>query len=266
MCVLSNLRRQAGRLLPPHPMTRRCSLSAAFLLLSCLLIQAATAAVSLQGTRIVHDASKGRDVSVAINNRGDRPALVQAWLDDGDSQARPEDVRLPFVLTPAAPRTLKPHQGQAYRITYAPRPTGTPLPADRESVFYFNLLDIPPEPTDAAGSNLLQFAVRTRIKLFHRPSGLVGNPRDAAAALRWTNRQAATLQVDNPTAFHVTLARVTTPSGHELTPGMVPPHGTLSIALEPGLPPPSALTFHWLDDYGVQRQAQATILSPAVSD
>lgn len=266
MRVPSSLRRQAG--LPPsaHPTPRLSPFTTAFLLLSCILVQPATAAVSLQGTRIVHDAAKGRDASVAVTNRGDRPALVQAWLDDGNSQARPENVRTPFVLTPAAPRAVKPHQGQAYRITYAPRPTDTPLPADRESVFYFNLLDIPPAPADTAGSNLLQFAVRTRIKLFHRPAGLVGRPHEAAAALHWANGPAATVQVHNPTAFHVTLAHITTPAGQELKAEMIPPQGTLSIALPPGLLPPSALTFHWLDDFGVQRQAQAIVQPPSVSN
>ncbi|HCV96271.1 MAG TPA: molecular chaperone, partial [Stenotrophomonas sp.] len=42
----------------------------------------------------------------------------------------PENVRTPFRLTPAEPRLLQAHQGQAYRITYAPRPSEAALPND----------------------------------------------------------------------------------------------------------------------------------------
>ncbi|MER2022306.1 MAG: fimbria/pilus periplasmic chaperone [Stenotrophomonas sp.] len=221
----------------------------------------ASAAVTLQGTRIVHDAGKGRDVAVKATNSGDRPAMTQVWIDDGDSQARPETVRPPFRLTPAEPRLLQAHQGQAYRITYAPRPSEAPLPTDRESVFYFNLLDIPPKPTDAAGKNLLQFAVRTRVKLFHRPAGLPGNARDAAAALVWTGAGNA-LQVTNPTAYHVTLSTLTLADGRKVEVDMIAPGQQVRYALPAGAPMPAKVTFQWLDDYGTPRDQQATVSTP----
>ncbi|MFH7439356.1 fimbria/pilus periplasmic chaperone, partial [Pseudomonas syringae pv. tagetis] len=85
-------------------------------LLSVSAALPASAAVTLQGTRIVHDASKGRDVTVRASNVGELPAMTQVWIDDGDSQSRPENVRTPFRLTPAEPRLLQPKQGQAYRV------------------------------------------------------------------------------------------------------------------------------------------------------
>lgn len=231
-----------------------------YLLLAAMLSPPASApaAVTLQGTRIVHDASKGRDVTVRANNTGDEKALAQVWIDTGDDRARPEDVRVPFHLTPAAPRLLQPHQGQAYRITYAPRPSDPALPGDRESVFYFNLLDIPPKPTDATEKNLLQFAVRTRIKLFFRPEGLTGEAADAAAALQWSAAHDAVV-LHNPTPYHVTLRRVATLDGEELATDMVPPFGTLRMPLPSRVPVPSRVTYSWLDDYGASRDATATV-------
>lgn len=44
------------------------------------------------------------------------------------------------------------------------------LAQDKESLYYFNLREIPPK-TDKA--NTLQIALQTRIKLFYRPAGLV---------------------------------------------------------------------------------------------
>ncbi|AWH52257.1 molecular chaperone [Stenotrophomonas sp. ESTM1D_MKCIP4_1] len=218
----------------------------------------AHAAVTLQGTRIVHDAGKGRDVTVQASNRGEQAAMVQVWIDNGDSAARPEHVRTPFRLTPAEPRLLQAHQGQAFRITYAPRPGEAPLPADRESVFYFNLLDIPPKPRDAADKNLLQFAVRTRVKLFHRPAGLPGSARDAAGQLQWRAR-AGSLQVSNPSAYHVTLSTLSLPDGSKVDVDMIAPGAQVNLPLPAGTALPATLKFQWLDDYGSPRDADATV-------
>lgn len=235
-----------------------CARTWMYALLAVSMALPAAAAVTLQGTRIVHDASKGRDVTVKASNVGELPAMTQVWIDDGNSQARPENVRTPFRLTPAEPRLLQPAQGQAYRVTYAPRPSEAPLPTDRESVFYFNLLDIPPKPRDAGDRNLLQFAVRTRVKLFHRPLGLPGNARDAAAALQWSADGDA-LQVRNPSAYHVSLSTLTLADARSVEVDMIAPGAQVRYALPEGAAMPTSVTFTWLDDYGTPRDAEARI-------
>lgn len=231
-------------------------------LLSVLACQTAAAAVVLEGTRIIHEAGKGRDVTLKSVNSGERAALTQAWIDMGDSHMRPEDVRTPFRITPSVPRLLQSQEGQAWRITYAPRPSDPALPQDRESLFYFNLLDIPPKPTDAQGGNLLQFAVRSRIKLFHRPAGLRGNAADAPAQLVWQRGDRA-LEVLNPTAYHVTLSSVTVADGVSLDIDMVAPSGRLAVPLPQGQPVPATVIFTWLDDYGALRETRATVQAPS---
>ena len=227
-------------------------------LLAMAVALPATAAVTLQGTRIVHDAGKGRDTTVRASNVGELPAMTQVWIDDGNAQARPEDVRTPFRLTPAEPRLLQSKQGQAYRITYAPRPSEALLPTDRESVFYFNLLDIPPKPANAADKNLLQFAVRTRVKLFHRPAGLPGSARDAASLLHWRG-DAQALHVHNPSAYHVTLSTLTLADGQRVDVDMIAPGQSARFALPQGAAIPATVTFTWLDDYGAPREQQASV-------
>lgn len=230
-----------------------------FALAAVLAAPVANAAVTLQGTRIVHDASKGRDVTVRASNTGDQPAMTQVWIDAGDSHARPEQVRTPFRLTPAEPRLMQPQQGQAYRITYAPRPTEPALPTDRESVLYFNLLDIPPKPSDSNGRNLLQFAVRTRVKLFYRPPGLAGQARDAAAALVWRAAPGDVLEVHNPSAYHVTLSRLTLPDGGQVEVDMLAPGERQQLPLPAGSTAPASVSFQWLDDYGTPRDHTAQV-------
>lgn len=215
----------------------------------------ASAAVTLQGTRVVYDGSKGA-TTVNANNRGERVALVQVWLDDGDASAKAGSQKLPFVLTPTTRRIDAGH-AQAFRLTYAPMAAAA-LPGDRESLLYFNLLDIPPKPENSEGKNMLQFAVRTRVKLFYRPAGLPGQARDAAAALEW-RAERGTLQVHNPSAYHVTLAKLTLPDGKTIDVDMVKPGERISLPLPAGAVEPTALTFQWLDDYGTARDIEARV-------
>lgn len=108
-----------------------------------------------------------KSINVQLQNGDNSPSLVQAWLDTGDASGSPGSVRVPFVITPPVSR-IEPGTGQTLRIMY----TGEPLPRDRESVFYLNVLDIPPRPefggkkADVGNVNYLQLAVRSRIKLF----------------------------------------------------------------------------------------------------
>lgn len=93
-----------------------------YALLAMAVALPASAAVTLQGTRIVHDASKGRDVTVKASNVGELPAMTQVWIDDGDSQSRPENVRTPFRLTPdpAPPVATQAGPGVSRHLRTAP--------------------------------------------------------------------------------------------------------------------------------------------------
>ncbi len=70
-----------------------------------------------------------------------RPSLTQVWVDDGRVQNQPEKDAAPFIVLPPIVR-IEPGKGQSWRLVF----NGSRLPQDRESLFWFNLLDIPPEP------------------------------------------------------------------------------------------------------------------------
>jgi chaperone protein EcpD len=135
----------------------------ALLALLALVAFSAHASVIIVGTRVIYNGGS-RDVSVRLLNRGERPALIQAWIDRGDAASTPDTVRVPFSLSPTLAR-IDPDRGQVLRLTY----TGEPLPDDKESVFWLNMLEVPPKPADASNANYLQFALRTRIKILFRP-------------------------------------------------------------------------------------------------
>jgi len=178
----------------------RTLLTAAFSLALC---QTALAGVVINGTRVIYP-GQAREVTVQVDNVGDSPSLVQAWIDSGDANQTADSSDAPFVLTPPISR-VEPGRSQALRVMF----TGAKLPTDRETVFWFNVLDVPPSParTGDADQNMLQVAFRSRLKLFYRPQGLPGTANEAPALLRWS-RSGDRLRVENPSAYHVTLAEV----------------------------------------------------------
>lgn len=110
-----------------------------------------------------------------------------------------------FIITPPVTR-IEGDQGQTLRITY----TGTQaLPEDRESLYYFNLLDIPPKPSKKElkdNPNYLQFSVRSRLKMFYRPSGLPYPPAEAYKKVTW-QAKGGKLWADNPTPYYLTFTQ-----------------------------------------------------------
>lgn len=103
----------------------------------CLASTLSQAAIVITGTRVVYPESS-REVNVRLTNVEQSPVLVQAWIDDGNAGASPDEIKVPFVLMPPVFR-VEPKKGQTLRVMY----TGDDLPKDRESVYWLNVLEIP---------------------------------------------------------------------------------------------------------------------------
>lgn len=69
----------------------------AFLLAS--MVTPAWGGVYIYGTRVIYPEQK-KEITVQLMNEGNRSALVQSWIDDGDTSQPPEKIHVPFVLTP----------------------------------------------------------------------------------------------------------------------------------------------------------------------
>ncbi|HBU6166045.1 TPA: fimbria/pilus periplasmic chaperone [Citrobacter freundii] len=130
------------------------------------IIMPAHAGIVIYGTRVIYPAEK-KEVLVQLMNQGNRSSLVQSWIDDGDSSLVPEKINVPFMLTPPVAKVAG-DSGQQLKIKKMPNS----LPGNKESLFFLNVLDIPPNNPDSAGKNVLKFAMQNRIKLFYRPKGV----------------------------------------------------------------------------------------------
>ena len=160
-----------------------------------LCVGTAHAGLIAQGTRVVFPASE-REVTLRVSNTSGTPVLAQAWIDDGRQDVPPEELQVPFSVTPAVTR-VEPNGGAVLRIAYLK----APLPTDRESLFWLNILEVPPRDEDE--NNALQFSFRSRFKLFFRPSQLK-SVDSAAGKLQWKFLESGgagkktVVQVNNP--------------------------------------------------------------------
>nr|WP_314561610.1 molecular chaperone [uncultured Pseudomonas sp.] len=223
-----------------------------------LLGAAAHAGVIINNTRIIYPQSD-KEVTVRLESKNQAPVLVQVWLDSGDEHSSPDRAEAPFIATPPIFR-MEPGKQQVVRLAY----TGETLATEQESLFWFNLLEVPAHSREA---NQLQLAFRSRIKLFLRPPNLPYGVDAAPGKLQWRREstpRGQVLDVYNPTPYHVTFEQVEvleSQQRHARKPAassagnMVAPGGRMRFEL-PSLknPPGSAATveFQTLDDYGVR--------------
>lgn len=232
------------------------------LLAAGLFALPAHAGVVISSTRVIYPATTP-EVTVQVLNRDATPALLQVWLDDGDAEADPGAVQVPFVISPAMVR-LEAEQGQALRLMY----TGEPLPTDRESLYWLNVQQIPARVDSK--QNLLQMAVRTRIKVMFRPPALAGSAAEAPAQVSWTRVRDGErwyIEGHNPTAFFVNLGQVNLVAGGrvlEAGAGHVPPFGQARFAVQggPGIAAQAQVSFIALDDHGAGRPGQTALTVP----
>lgn len=216
----------------------------------------ACADIVISGTRVIYPQSS-KDVTVKMENRGTKPLLVQSWLDDGRDTVNPQELKLPFIVTPPVSR-IDPSKGQTVRITW----TQQPLAQDRESLFLFNVLEVPPKAKDGDSQNVLQLAFRTRIKMFFRPDGLPGDPAIAAGNLKWS-QQGTALIANNSSPYYVSMAKATiTVNGKkiEVDSHTIPPlsNETIPVKNAPALRG-GKIEYTAINDFGGTEKHQAAI-------
>ena len=230
-----------------------------------LFAPAADANVVISNTRVVFPAQQG-EVTVRLTNDNPHPALVEAWIDNGDEHSTPDKVNTPFLITPPLFR-MEAHRDQSLRIIS----TASNLPADRESLFWLNVLEIPPKPTslETQGKNLLQFAFRSRLKLFYRPANLKGDPTTAPGKITWkavADGKSFALAIQNPTAYHITIVKLAVSMGGKQfstdKAGMVDPFGNLRMPIE-GLakapPAGTVVDYSIINDFGAAESLKGSI-------
>ncbi len=161
----------------------------------------AHADIVIYGTRVIYPAEK-KEIVVQLMNQSSRPSLVQSWIDDGDTSLPPEKINVPFLLSPPVVR-VKGNSGQQIKI----KKMANALPDNKESIFYFNVLDIPPNAKDQDGKNTLKFAMQNRLKMLFRPKGVEAVTQNSIKKLTFSCNSRG-LNLQNATANWITVPKI----------------------------------------------------------
>lgn len=224
--------------------------AAATLLVTTMVAQSAHAAIALDRTRVIFDGSHTSQSLNISNQNKTLPYLAQAWVED----AQGHKIESPLTALPPLQRV---EPGAKSQVKLQLTGSATPLPADRESLFYFNLREIPPKSNKP---NTLQLALQTRVKLFYRPTALFVAPNDANIPQKklTLTRAGSHWRLNNPTGYYVTVIQAAAgPNDTNSIPGfkvvMVPPKDSVVLGGST-----EALGIHpvltWINDYGGRPQ------------
>lgn len=212
-------------------------------------VQPGYAALTVDRSRLIYNEGE-KSISVNVTNRNTHdPYLAQGWMEDESEKKLTE----PLMVLPPVQR-VEPDGKTMVRIQALP--VISKLPKDRESVFWFNLREIPPKSTKP---NTLTLAMQTRLKVFYRPQSLKVDPMaDTVPGLDTLtlSRDGDKYVVHNPTSYHVSFVEARASlkgKGLEgFEPVMVEPKGKAGIPVKAStLGSTPVLMF--VNDYGSQR-------------
>ncbi|NCH87177.1 molecular chaperone [Cronobacter dublinensis] len=200
--------------------------AAALALTGVMATQQAFAAIALDRTRVVYNGEE-KSISLNVSNENKNlPYLAQAWIED----AQGNKVSSPLTVLPPVQRV---EPGAKSQVKVQASAAAATLPQDKETLFYFNLREIPPRSNKP---NTLQIALQTRIKLFYRPAAIALDKTQAAEG-DWVEKVTLTRESDkfvlnNPTPYFLTIVEGAPsvkgkPVGFE--PVMVSPKGSATI-------------------------------------
>lgn len=225
-------------------------LSLALLAITGLSTTYADAAVTLDRTRVIFPGNSNT-LSLKISNPSkELPYLAQAWLEDENGKK----INSPFTVLPPIQR-LEPEAVSMLQVRSLP--AASQLPQDRESLFYFNVREVPPK---SEKDNVLQLALQTKVKFFYRPKALV--VASDATKVSWQEQltlhpERGGYRLDNPTPYYVTVVDVATASKVQPLSSfesvMLAPKSSSKLNLG-GQTLGSTPVFTYIDDYGGRRQ------------
>ncbi|EML5381014.1 MULTISPECIES: fimbria/pilus periplasmic chaperone [Enterobacter] len=206
-------------------------------------VNSAGAAVALDRTRVIVDGGAAATTLNIRNDSKDTPYLAQGWIEDDAGKK----VQSPLLVVPPLQRMEPDSRGQ---LKVQSLPAVSSLPQDRESLYYFNLREVPPKSDKP---NTMQLALQTRVKLFYRPQGLAIDHNAPPPQLKLTLKKSGDGYVAvNPTPYYITLVGAGKSNDHNIDgfePVMLAPKSEqplkLSVARVGNAP---VLTY--INDYG----------------
>lgn len=214
----------------------------------------AFSSVTMLGSRIIYPGS-AKNVDVQLKNNDDFPYVIQAWFDEGDINARPDAAsNIPFVIVPPVFR-IQPKTGHIIRVVHNDNKN---LPQDRESVYWFNVLQIPPaNVADGGQQNKMLVTLRTRVKLFYRPSA-ISTPKNIFKGLTvkpvWNEQKGMGVEVNNSQPWFASLTQINARINGQ------------QHSLEADMVAPFSQQTYWFSDWKTRHRGQGKVSLMLIND
>ncbi|ORM88150.1 fimbrial assembly protein [Pantoea cypripedii] len=227
---------------------RNCKLSSVFskamILIMTMVTFNASAVVNVDKTRVIFNATANMQ-SINLVNSSESPTIVQVWTDDGDINASPDQSRTPVI---ALPPVMKMFPGELRSLRLMLTSRGA-IPADRESLYWLNIYQIPSLKSDLNKvEKKVVLPLRIRLKVFIRPEGLNAPQIADPAKIQFLTKDRE-LVVKNPTPWYMSI-NVSVGSHEMLKNLLIEPKSQLIVPVKEALKPGEKVKYDVIDDNG----------------
>jgi len=213
------------------------------------------AAVNVDRTRLVFAANDIAQ-SLTLANDSVTPMLLQVWTDAGETASSPDSSRTPLVVLPPVFK-MQPDELRTLRVMLSSRRS---LPEDRESLFWLNIYQIPPElSATKSATRKLVLPLRLRLKVFIRPTGLKAPTANDEQKLRFSIASQG-ITITNPTPWYMSLT-VTATKGIRIGYIMLAPYERRDVVLSQAPAVGTTVNYAVINDSGNWRTYTATIMA-----
>lgn len=222
---------------------------AAGIMLGCTAFHA-SAVVNAEKTRVVFNSGSIAE-SLSLVNSEKEPVVVQVWTDNGDPTVSPDKVHTPIVINPPVFK-MKPAEIRNIRLLLV---SAGSLPQDRESVFWLNIYQIPPNTeTQLKNEKRVVLPLKIRMKVFVRPEKVGELKESDIQKLQFSIRHDAgsdKILIQNPTPWHMTISSLK--SGQtELSGVMVEPFGRQLMEIPKDQTTTNEIMYEVINDNGTR--------------
>ncbi|MCU6225555.1 fimbrial biogenesis chaperone [Morganella morganii] len=164
--------------------------------LTIMAINAYCGVMPSQSRIIYHEEDK--EQSLMLANTNEYPVIVQTWIDRGEGN--PETANIPFISIPPVFQ-MEPSDIKGVRVIY----NRDKLPSDKESLFWFNIYEIPPEKKESNPENSVLITMNTQIKLFFRPKIINVTPEESVGRITCNKINKTSIECYNPSLIYLSV-------------------------------------------------------------
>ena len=155
----------------------------------------ANAAFVLTGTRFIYNEGDS-NITIPVDNESDVAYGGQVWIDNSDEH---QDA----VYMIPAPSFFRIDKKGHQRVRVLN--VNSDLPSEKESLFWLNVLEIPPKTEGE--KNKLALAMNTRVKLIYRPTNIQQNRTNAEQEV-YIEKNINQAYVVNPTPYYFAIVNI----------------------------------------------------------